>query len=127
MNANTITIGEARLSYVHVFEPYANNPGQAAKFSLTILLPKANTAAKAQIDAAIEAARQIGLQNKWNGQAPAILATTLHDGDGVKQNGEAYGPECRGCWVLNCSARSSTRCASRSSTRVRSTPASTAG
>ena len=104
MNANTITIGEARLSYVHVFEPYANNPGQAAKFSLTILLPKANTAAKAQIDAAIEAARQIGLQNKWNGQAPAILATTLHDGDGVKQNGEAYGPECRGCWVLNCSA-----------------------
>ena len=64
MNANTITIGEARLSYVHVFEPYANNPGQAAKFSLTILLPKANTAAKAQIDAAIEAARQIGLQNK---------------------------------------------------------------
>ena len=104
MNATTITIGEARLSYVHVFEPYQTNPGQAQKFSCTVLIPKANTKVKAQIDEAIEAARQQGLQNKWAGQAPAIIATTLHDGDGVKQNGEAYGPECRGCWVLNCSA-----------------------
>lgn len=104
MNANTITVGEARLSYVHLFEPYSSMPGQAPKYSATILIPKANTAAKAQIDAAIEAARQIGLQNKWNGAAPAMLSTTLHDGDGVKQNGEAYGEECRGHWVLNCSA-----------------------
>lgn len=104
MNATTITIGEARLSYVHVFEPYASNPGQSPKYSVTLLIPKANTKAKQQIDEAIEAARQTGLQNKWNGQAPAILATTLHDGDGVKQNGEPYGPECRGCWVLNCNA-----------------------
>lgn len=104
MNATTITIGEARLSYVHLFEPYASIPGQAPKYSVTVLLPKTNAAAKAQIDAAIEAARQIGLQNKWNGQVPAILTTTIHDGDGVKQNGEAYGPECAGCWVLNCNA-----------------------
>ena len=33
-----------------------------------------------------------------------MLATTLHDGDGFKQNGEAYGPECKGHWVLNCNA-----------------------
>lgn len=104
MNATTITIGEAILSYVHLFEPYASMPGQEPKFSATVLIPKANVAAKQQIDAAIEAAKQQGLQSKWNGQAPAILSTTLHDGDGVKQNGETYGPECRGCWVLNTSA-----------------------
>ena len=104
MNATTITVGEARLSYVHVFEPYAADPTQKAKYSVTVLIPKTNTAAKRQIDEAIEAARQIGLQNKWGGQAPAVLATTIHDGDGVKQNGEAYGEECRGCWVLNCNA-----------------------
>ena len=49
MNANTVTIGECRLSYVHVFKPYSNMPGQDAKFSLVALLPKTNTKAKAQM------------------------------------------------------------------------------
>ena len=104
MNANTVTIGECRLSYVHVFKPYSSMPGQDPKYSLVALLPKTNTVAKAQIDAAIEAAKQIGLQTKWNGTAPAVLANTVHDGDGVKSNGEAYGEECRGHWVINCNA-----------------------
>ena len=104
MNATTITIGEVRLRSVHVYEPSAATPGQEQKFSLTALIPKSNAAAKRQIDEAVEAAKQAGLNNRWNGQAPAMLATTLHDGDGVKQYGEAYGPECRGHWVLNCTA-----------------------
>ena len=104
MNANTITIGEVRLSYVHVFKPYSSIPGQDPKYSLVALLPKTNTVAKAQIDAAIEAAKQIGLQTKWNGTAPVSIATTVHDGDGLKDNGEAYGDECKGCWVINCNA-----------------------
>lgn len=104
MNPNTITIGECRLSYVHLFKPYSNMPGQDPKFSLVALLPKSNLAAKAQIDAAIEAARQIGLAGKWNGQAPALVQVTVHDGDGVKVNGETYGDECKGHWVINCNA-----------------------
>lgn len=104
MNANTITIGECRLSYVHVFKPYSSMPGQEAKFSLVALLPKSNVKAKAQIDAAIEAAKQIGLQGKWNGTAPNVVTTTVHDGDGVKSNGETYGEECKGHWVINCNA-----------------------
>ena len=104
MNNTTITVGEARLSYVHLFEPYSSMAGQDPKYSVTVLIPKSNTAAKRQIDDAIEAAKQIGIQNKWGGQAPAVVATTIHDGDGVKQNGEAYGDECRGHWVLNCNA-----------------------
>ena len=31
MNANTVTIGECRLSYVHVFKPDSNIPGQDPK------------------------------------------------------------------------------------------------
>lgn len=104
MNANTVTIGEVRLSYVHIFKPYSSMPGQDPKYSLVALLPKTNAVAKAQIDAAIEAAKQIGLQSKWNGTAPAVLANTIHDGDGVKSNGEAYGEECKGHWVINCNA-----------------------
>ena len=104
MNANTVTIGECRLSYVHVFKPYSSMPGQEPKFSLVALLPKTNTRAKAQIDAAIAAAMELGLQGKWNGSAPAMVVTTVHDGDGVKSNGEAYGEECKGHWVINCNA-----------------------
>lgn len=104
MNANTVTIGECRLSYVHVFKPYSSMPGQDPKYSLVALLPKTNTVAKAQIDEAIEAAKQIGLQTKWNGTAPAVVANTIHDGDGVKSNGETYGEECKGHWVINCNA-----------------------
>ena len=104
MNPNTVTIGEARLSYVHVFTPYSNIPGQDPKYSLVALIPKSNTAAKAAIDVAIDAARQQGMESRWNGLAPAMLVTTVHDGDGVKQNGEMYGEECRGHWVINCNA-----------------------
>ena len=104
MNNTTITVGEARLSYVHLFEPYAQNPGQEPKYSASVLIPKTNTRAKAQIDAAIEAAVQVGLQKKWNNQRPAVVNTTLYDGDGVRPNGEPFGAECRGHWVLSCNA-----------------------
>ena len=49
-----VTTGEARLSYVHLFKPYAHNQGDKERFSCTILVPKSDTATKARIDAAIE-------------------------------------------------------------------------
>ena len=104
MNATTITVGECRLSYVHVFEPYTSMPGQEPKYSAVLLIPKSNTAAKAQIDEAIAAAVQQAVAGKWNGAAPANVQTTLHDGDGVKSSGEPYGAECKGHWVLNAGA-----------------------
>ena len=54
--ATNVTTGEVRLSYVHLFKPHAAVPGQEEKFSATILVPKSDTATKARIDAAIEAA-----------------------------------------------------------------------
>lgn len=35
-----VTTGEVRLSYVHLFKPYAFQPGQEEKFCCTILVPK---------------------------------------------------------------------------------------
>ena len=104
MNATTITIGECRLSYVHVFEPYTSMPGQEPKYSAVLLIPKTNAAAKAQIDEAIAAAVQQGVAGKWNGAAPANVQATLHDGDGVKDGGDPYSAECKGHWVLNAGA-----------------------
>lgn len=105
--STTITTGEARLSYVHLTQPHASMPGQAPKYSVAVLIPKSDVQTKALIDAAVQEATQNGIAGKWGGSAPAMVKTTLHDGDGVKDNGEAYGDECKGHWVLNCNASES--------------------
>ena len=56
-----IVTGEARLSYVNVFKPYAHMEGQEEKYSVTILIPKTDVATKARIDAAINAAIELSL------------------------------------------------------------------
>jgi hypothetical protein len=100
-----VVTGEARLSFVHVFKPYAFTPGSEEKFSVTILVPKTDTATKARIDAAIEAAKQAG-KEKWNGVIPPVCPTPVYDGDGTKpSDGLPFGPECKGHWVFTASAK----------------------
>ena len=101
-----VTTGRARLSYVHLFKPYAYQPGQEEKFSVTVLVPKTDVDTKARIDAAIEAAKQRGINEKWNGQCPPIVPTPVYDGDGVRpSDGMPFGPECKGHWVFTASAK----------------------
>lgn len=101
-----VTTGRARLSYVHLFKPYAYQPGQEEKFSVTVLVPKTDVDTKARIDAAIEAAKQKGINEKWNGQCPPIVPTPVYDGDGVRpSDGMLFGPECKGHWVFTASAK----------------------
>lgn len=101
-----VTTGEARLSYVHLFKPHAQQPGAEEKFSCTVLVPKSDTATKARIDAAIEAAKQKGINGKWNGVCPPIVPHPVHDGDGVRpSDGLPFGPECKGHWVFTASAK----------------------
>ena len=101
-----VTTGEVRLSYVHLFKPYAAVPGQEEKYSVTVLVPKADAATKARIDAAIEAAKQKGITGKWNGQCPPIVPVPVYDGDGVRpSDGMPFGPECKGHWVFTASAK----------------------
>lgn len=101
-----VTTGEVRLSYVHLFKPYAAMQGQEEKYSCTILVPKADVGTLARINAAIEAAKQRGISDKWNGQCPPIVPTPVYDGDGVRpSDGMAFGPECKGHWVFTASAK----------------------
>ena len=108
MNPTTITIGECRLSYCNVFKPMPpyNNPAGEPKFSVTVLVPKSNTAAKAAIDAAINAAIEAGVTAKWNGIRPPVPAICVHDGDGARpSDGQPVGQECKGHWVFTASCK----------------------
>ena len=108
MNNNecNVTTGEVRLSYVHISKPYAAMQGQEEKYSVTVLVPKTDTATMGRINAAIEAAKQRGIQEKWSGQCPPIVPTPVHDGDGVRPtDGLPFGPECKGHWVFTASSK----------------------
>ncbi len=108
MNPTTITIGECRLSYCNVFQPQAptNNPQAEPKFSVTILVPKSNTQAKAAMDAAVNAAIEAGVTAKWSGVRPPVPSICIHDGDGVRpSDGQAFGAECKGCWAFTASSK----------------------
>ncbi|MDO3680404.1 DUF2815 family protein [Paenibacillus ehimensis] len=105
IEATNVTTGQVRLSYVHLFQPYANQPGQEPKYSVTILIPKSDIATKQRIDAAIQAAINKGVSGVWNGARPPQPKTPIWDGDGVRQNGEPFGPECKGHWVLTASSK----------------------
>lgn len=105
-NEMNVTTGEVRLSYAHLFKPYAYQPGQEEKYQVTVLIPKTDTATMGRINAAIEAAKQKGINDKWNGQCPPILNTPVYDGDGVRpSDGLPFGAECKGHWVFTASAK----------------------
>lgn len=106
MTETAVTTGRARLSYEHLFKPYAHNPGQDPKYCVTILIPKSDIATKQRIDAAIAAATQAGISKCWNGTKPPIVAIPIYDGDGVRPtSGEPFGDECKGCWVFTASSK----------------------
>lgn len=105
-NPMNVTTGEVRLSYVHLFKPYAAMPGQEEKYSCTILVPKADMDTMARLNNAIEAAKQKGITDKWGGVCPPMVPTPVYDGDGVRpSDGMPFGPECKGHWVFTASAK----------------------
>lgn len=100
-----VVTGKVRLSYAHLFQPYAANQGQEPKYSTTILVPKADADTRARIDAAIAAAKTAGA-SKWGGTIPPVLAVCVHDGDGARpSDGMPFGEECRGHWVFTASSK----------------------
>ncbi|MEG2930850.1 MAG: DUF2815 family protein, partial [Ruthenibacterium sp.] len=102
---NNVTL-PARISYVHVWEPHANQPGQEPKYGVTVLLQKTEAAAKAAIDAAVNAAIARGVSSNWNGVCPPRVDVCIRDGDGVRpSDGNPYNDECKGCWVFTASSK----------------------
>lgn len=94
---------EVRLSYVHIDEPYSQDGVAEAKYQVALLLPKSEQQCYADIQSAIRAAYQQGVQNKWKGAQPQLNDRTMpiHDGDQPRVSGDPYGEECQGCWVIS--------------------------
>ncbi len=91
-----ITGTNTRLSYFHGWEPVSINGG-AEKYSVSVLIPKSDTATVKAINDAIDAAITEGIA-KFGGKKPnrAAIKTPLRDGD-VEREDEAY----RGHWFIN--------------------------
>ena len=111
-----VLTGEVRLSYVNLATPRVNNndPTATPKYSVTLLIPKSDTAVKANIDASIEAAAKDAQAKIWGGVRPPVLPIPIHDGDGVRDNGTPFGPECKGCWVMTASTKNKPQVVSQS-------------
>lgn len=117
-----VLTGEVRLSYANLTAPRAAQQGGEAKYSVTLLIPKTDTATKANIDSSAEAAAQDALGKLWNGVRPPVLPVPVHDGDGVRENGTPYGPECKGCWVITASSKNKPQVVHQSDVNTELTP-----
>lgn len=102
-NGTTVITGEVRFSYLHVFEPYAPNPGQEAKYSVCILIPKKDKETIALIQEACANATDQGQSSKWGGKVPKNLKMPLRDGDEEKDTEEQ--PEFAGMYFLNANSK----------------------
>ena len=100
-----VLTGEVRLTYVNLVTPRPSPQGGEPKYSVTLLIPKTDTAAKADIDASMQAAAREAVTKCWNGAMPPQLRVPIHDGDGVRPGGEPFGPECKGHWVMTASTK----------------------
>lgn len=100
-----VTTGKVRASYVHIFTPRVPDNGGEAKYSVTLLIPKSDTATLNALYADIERAKQEGAQKAFNGNVPPQCKIPIYDGDGYRPSGEAFGEECKGCMVVTASAK----------------------
>lgn len=99
MSTKVVT-GKVRFSYAHIFEPWAGQPGQDAKYSVCLLIPKSDKKTLAKIAAAIDEAAQEGIAAKWGGKKPKNLHLPLRDGDEERE-----GTEYEGMMFLNANSK----------------------
>ena len=92
-----LTVGEVRLSYVHIFQPEAVAEGGEKKYSVSVIIPKSNKKLVDQIKLCIEAAIVAGVGSRFGGKRPTSLKTPLRDGDLERPDDPAYA----GCYFLN--------------------------
>lgn len=95
-----VRLSNVRLSYAHLFEPYASEPSQDEKYSVCLLIPKKDKEAVSVIEQAIEKVKQEG-KAKWGGKIPAKLKLPLRDGDEERPDDENYA----GHYFINANAK----------------------
>ena len=102
MNPTKVITGpKTRFSYLNVNEPKTPIGGGTPKYSVSLIIPKSDTATIAKIKAAIKAAYDEG-QSKLKGSSKFVpgledLKTPLRDGDKERKGDEAY----EGCYFVN--------------------------
>ena len=95
-----IVTGKVRFSFCNIWEPKEPQGGGEPKYSVTLLIPKTDTTSLNKIQAAMAEAREIFCNRNGANALPQKPVHTLHDGDGTRDSGDPYGPECKGCWVM---------------------------
>jgi len=93
-----VITGKGILSYAYLWEPRPEEKGKAPKYSTSFLIPKTDTKTLQKIKNAINAAAQLGQNDKWGGKIPAQLKHPLRDGD---VEADEKGEEYRGHYFLN--------------------------
>ena len=101
MSTQVVTKNPVRLGYCYLTTPRKLDNGND-KYGSMLIIPKTDTATMKQINDAIAEARRVGLEKGIRGAN--TFPSPVHDGDGQKPRGGEYGPECKGCWVINASS-----------------------
>ncbi|HBQ64872.1 MAG TPA: DUF2815 domain-containing protein [Clostridiales bacterium] len=83
-----VITGKVRFSYVSVWEPKSVKGGDA-KYSVSIIIPKTDKKTLADIQTAIEVAKEQGAA-KFGGRIPANLKLPLRDGDLERPDDAVY-------------------------------------
>ena len=104
MSTKVVT-GKVRFSFCHIFEPQEPQGGGDPKYSVTLLIPKSDAVTLEKIKAAMAEARENFCKRNGANALPLKPVHTLKDGDGTRDNGDPFGPECRGCWVITVSSK----------------------
>ena len=93
-NPTKVITGICRWSYVNVWQPKAMEESGKPKYSVSFIFPKSDTATIKALEAATEAAYEIGASKlKGNGRSVPPLSsikTPLRDGDVERPDDEAY-------------------------------------
>jgi len=100
-----VVTGKVRFSYCNLFEAKEPQGGGDPKYSCTLLIPKSDTTTLEKIKAAIAEARENFCKKNGASALPVKPNHTMHDGDGVRDSGDPYGPECKGCYVITVSSK----------------------
>ncbi|MCH1940007.1 DUF2815 family protein [Holdemania massiliensis] len=87
----TVTIGPVRLSYEHIWEPFAFKEGDEPKYSASLIIKKSDKENLAKVKEAMEAAILKGINSCYSGgKRPKKLELALRDGDVDRDEDEAY-------------------------------------
>lgn len=100
--STSITIKNVRLAYVHLVEPRAAADGAEPKYSVTVIVPKTDTANLALIRDASKSAKEA----RWGAKPPTTLRSPVRDGDEKDAAGNfVRGEEFRNSYYMNVSSK----------------------